>query len=385
MAHFLQARSATWRATETLLGAIIGVGVFGLPFVFMRAGFFVGLGTLVFLGLVVMTIQLMLGEVVLQTPGHHRIPGLVARYFGKKWGAVAAIVTVGSAWGALVAYVLFGGIFMHAFLSPFIGGSVFLYQLLFLVVGFLVSLHGLRAVVKTETALVWVMIAAMLVIVARGLFGVETAAFTGIDGWDIFLPYGVVLFSLTGLTTIPELKDILGRYKANLRIVIPVTMVTVVALYALFAAAVVGVTGAETTPEAIVGLGRALGSWVLVVGSLFGFLAVTTSFIVQAIIIQDLVEFDYGLSRLAAWFAALAVPFVVLLGGWRDVIEIMGITGGVFGGLIGAFVAALYIRVRSRKCSGPHECFYIHRALALVVLGFFLVGAVSETVFAILR
>ena len=217
-----------------------------------------------------MTIQLMLGEVVLQTPGHHRIPGFVTRYFGKKWGAVAAVVTVGSAWGALVAYVLIGGLFVHALLSPMIGGGVFLYQLGFLVVGFLVSLNGLRAVTRTETYMVWAMIVAMLVIIGRGLFGAEASAFTLVDGWNVLLPYGVVLFALSGLTTIPELKDVLGRHKASFRTVIPVAMIVVVVLYALFAAAVVGVTGSETTPEAVIGLGRALGSGA-VVGSIFGF------------------------------------------------------------------------------------------------------------------
>ena len=384
MAHGQQ-RSAAWRATESLLGAIIGVGVFGLPFVFVRAGFFVGLAYLVVLGLVMMTIQLMLGEVVLQTPGHHRIPGLVTRYFGKKWGAVAAVVTVGSAWGALVAYVLIGGLFVHALLSPMIGGGVFLYQLGFLVVGFLVSLNGLRAVTRTETYMVWAMIVAMLVIIGRGLFGAEASAFTLVDGWNVLLPYGVVLFALSGLTTIPELKDVLGRHKASLRTVIPVAMIVVVVLYALFAAAVVGVTGSETTPEAVIGLGRALGSWVLVVGSIFGFLAVATSFLFQAVIIQDLVEYDYGLSRLGAWFVALLLPTIILLGGWRDVIEVMGITGGLFGGLIGAFVAALYIRVKSRRCGGPHECFYIKNGWAVAVFALFLIGAVMETIFAILR
>ena len=49
------------------------------------------------------------------------------------------------------------------------------------------------------------------------------------------------------------------------------------------------------------------------------------------------------------------------LGGWRDVIEVMGITGGLFGGLIG-FWPPLYIRVKSRRCGGPHECFYIKTA-----------------------
>ena len=72
------------KAGELLVGGMVGVGIFGLPFAFAQAGFFVGMIYLVLLGLATITLQMMYAEVTLQTPGHHRLVGYFNRYFNKK-------------------------------------------------------------------------------------------------------------------------------------------------------------------------------------------------------------------------------------------------------------------------------------------------------------
>ena len=383
MFQLTPARLAQVRAGESLIGAMIGVGVFGLPFAFVKAGFFVGLAYLVVLGLVVMTLQMMMAEVSLQTKGRHRLAGYIRRYFGKRWGFVSALVSLAMSWGALVAYVLVGAEFVHALLSPWLGGSMFLYQMVFLGVGFVVALRGLKLVAQTEAYLVAALVLAMVTIIARGMIHVDPVHLFKLDSFDLFLPYGVVLFSLGGISIVPELVDMMGRYKQHVRGVVLWATLAVIGLYGLFVTVVVGVSGANTTPEAIEGLAAVMGPWVLVLGSLLGFFAVSTSFLLHAITIQDLLEYDYNYTRLLAWFLALSVPTLVMLAGARDFIEVMSFTGGVFGGLIAIMAGALYLRVRKRYCS-PEKCFYIPQWLCWIMIGIFVLGAGLELTLSIL-
>lgn len=376
-------RRARLSATESYIGAMIGVGIFGLPFVFVQAGFFVGLAYLIVLGLMTITLHLMIAEVALNTPGRHRLPGYIARYFGKKWGVVSTMIAIASSWGALIAYVLVGGEFAHSLLAPILGGSLFIYQLLLLCTGFLIALRGLKFVAHVESYLVGALVITLAIIIVRGFIGADVDNYLFVDHWNVLLPYGVVLFALGGVGFIPEMVDMLGRYKKSVRMIIPAGMVLILILYALFIAAVVGTTGANTSPEAIAGLGEALGSWVLVVGSLFGLLAVSTSFLMNAVTSQDILEYDMGFTRLLAWFVVLCVPVILFMVGARDFIEVMGFTGGVFGGLTGVSVVALYLRTRKRFCTTPTKCFYIPKWLCYGVLAIFLGGVIVELIYSI--
>ena len=50
-----------WATTFTLTGTIIGAGILGLPYVFAKSGFLVGLFWLVVLGAIMIFVNLSLG------------------------------------------------------------------------------------------------------------------------------------------------------------------------------------------------------------------------------------------------------------------------------------------------------------------------------------
>ncbi|MBI2476925.1 amino acid permease, partial [Candidatus Uhrbacteria bacterium] len=313
MAALSQRTWANLRAGEILVGAMIGVGVFGLPFAFARSGFFVGMVELLLLGLATMSVHLMYAEVALQTPGHHRIVGYFKRYFSKRWAHVAALIFVGGNWGALVAYILVGGDFLHSLFAPWFGGPTMAYQAVFLVFGLLMALGGLRFVAGAEMYLVGLLVLVMGGIIIWGATDIHIEALLTFNGSRALFPYGVVLFSLGGFGAIPQMRDVLGRYRGDLRGVVVKSTSLVMVLYALFAMVVVGVTGAVTTPEALAGLEGVFGRGMLVAGVLMGFLAVATSFLVMSVEIQETFEFDYRWTKILAWFGMMIVPVVIFL------------------------------------------------------------------------
>jgi amino acid permease len=283
---------------------------------------------------------------------------------------------LGGTWGGLIAYILVGGEFVHALLSEAIGGSLFTYQLLFLAIGFVVALRGLKFVVRAESFLVAALLMVVVVIVVRASVFIDVQNFLTIEKSSFLLPYGVVLFALGGLDVVPELSDILGKSKKLMRNVVPWSFLVIVLMYAAFAAAVVGVTGQNTTPESIVGLSEVLGPWALILGAVMGILAVATSFILMSVQLQDMLEFDFGYTRLFAWFVTMSVPVIVFLLGARDFIEVMGFTGAVFGGMTGLFVVSMYLQVRKTLCTNPVKCFAIPKEVCYVIIVLFVSGII---------
>src|SRR3990167_5638773 len=69
-------------ATAALIGTMVGIGVFGIPFAFSKAGFLVGLFFLLFIGFITVVLDLMYGEIVLRTEKVHQIAGYTHKYLG---------------------------------------------------------------------------------------------------------------------------------------------------------------------------------------------------------------------------------------------------------------------------------------------------------------
>lgn len=336
-------------AVFTLVGTIIGVGVFGIPYAFSRVGLLVAVAYIVGLTGVQLLQHLFYAEAAIACPVPLRLVGLVERYVGKRGKAAAAIAIIFGYWGGLLAYMIVGGTFLHVLLGPIIGGQEFTYQVVWSIVASALIYFGLDFITKINFYATLGLLAAMALIFALGLPHVRLSHFAPLwTGTDLFLPYGVVLFSLSGLPAILEMEDILkGDHRRYRSAVIAGTLLAA-ALTAAFGFIVWGVTGPTTTDAAVEGLKASLGGSIAVIAAAFGFLAVATSFFASAINLQATFRYDYKLSRPVAWLLTGGVPFAVFLFGAKDFVHIISFTGAVFGGITAALVALLYVAVATK-------------------------------------
>ena len=98
-------------ATAVLVGGMVGVGIFGLPYVFAQAGFWAGMGLLVAIGLATLLIDLMYGEVILRTHAQHQIMGYARLYLGPYAQKVLFFSAVLMGYVGLSLILLFPAIF----------------------------------------------------------------------------------------------------------------------------------------------------------------------------------------------------------------------------------------------------------------------------------
>ena len=236
-----------WVTAFTLTGTTVGAGILGLPYVFSQSGFFIGVFWLLFLGAIMIFVNLSLGEVTLRTKSIHQIPGYAEKYLGKFGKKVILFTVMFGIYSALLAYLIGEG---QSFSKLFFGN---LDYAIYFAIGFWIVMtmllhEGLRGLKRVELFGVLVIIG---IIISMFLWFSQSIDLNNLNHYDVsnlFLPFGVVLFSLLGFTSIPELRmEIKKDEKLFKRAIFLGTLIPII-LYFIFTMIFVGVLGKNVNP-----------------------------------------------------------------------------------------------------------------------------------------
>lgn len=363
-----------------LVGMTVGIGMFGIPFVFARAGFLTGVLDLALLTFAVIMIHLAYTDIVYETEGTHRLPGYVRYYFGSFAGSISLAANVFGLAGSLLAYIVLGGFFLHsliAWVAPDV--PAFFGPLLFYVIGSAVMFRGIRFGGVANSVLTLALIAAIVLLgvsllpFANGSFLFEFST----DG--LFIPYGVLMFSLAGAAVIPDMRNLLGSEKRGvLRRLTVFGTIAASALYFLFAVAVVGATGDATTPDAVGGIATSISGGYLLAGALIGFLAAMTSFIPLGNVFYGVLRADVGLSMPTSWLVVAGIPALLYMLGFQNFILIISLIGAIGIGLDSIFILAMH-----RRLPRAHGTLSIPRPVS-GILALMFIGGIAVEVFRFL-
>lgn len=335
-------------ATAVLIGTMVGVGIFGIPFAFSKAGFWPGFLFLVFIGFITLLLDLMYGEIILRTHEDHQITGYTEKYLGI-WFKRAILFSVALAlYSALLVYMVIAGDFLSNIFSSVFYVSPTFYSLIFFIVLSLLILKGIKRIPWVELLLVGLFVFIVFLILGVGAVKINFINLSGIHPEFWFWPYGVLLFAFAGFSAIPIQREILQNEEGKLKKSILLAVILTGALYLVFAFTVLGISGSGTTPDAMSGLYEFLGGKILLLGSLFGTVAVSTGFLMLGSAFCDMFRLDYQVPRKLAWLLVIVPPLVLFLGGLRAFINIISLSGSVAIGLEGIVLTFVYIRSRSK-------------------------------------
>jgi len=333
-------------ALSVLVGTVVGVGVFALPYAARESGFFVVCGYLAALAVLVSVIHLLWGEIYLRTENDHRLPGLAATYLGRWATYLAKALTLIGVSGSLFVYTLLGG----KFLFHLAGGShEAWYVFIFWGTCTLLVILGLKTFEFSEFFMGIILIGIMGSVFFVALPHIHASNFFDARNEHLFLPYGIIFFSLLGSAAIPEIRAILrGNERLLKKVIIGGTIIPAF-LYFLFTLAVFGVSGAETSRDAISGFNAVIGDGFSVFLYLFGLLAVATSYLTLSIYFGKTLSLDFHIPRARALVLSAGIPLFLIFSGIQDFITIIVIMGGVLGGVEGILALMIY---RVAKKSG---------------------------------
>lgn len=336
--------ATTSEAIFMITGMTIGAGVLGVPFVIAQVGIPTGLVYIAAVGVVMLTLNLMLADVVTHTKQSLQLPGLAEKYLGI-WGKhIITLTFLGSTLGAILAYLIGEG----TALSALFGGSPVTWTLCFWAVGMSLVAGGLRRVKKYERLLSCFVIGSITVI------SLYLLSITNWSNWgytslaDIFLPYGVILFALHATPAIAEAEAAMPNQPQRFKRAVIVGTLIPIVLYMLFAAAVVGVKGPNTTEVATLGLTRTFGLPLMVLSNLFAIVAMATAFMGITTALTDSLVWDFKLRRSFALALVALLPLVLFFIGPKSFVEVLEVVGGLFIGVQAILIVAMFIKARTR-------------------------------------
>ncbi|MDZ4231814.1 MAG: aromatic amino acid transport family protein, partial [Candidatus Pacearchaeota archaeon] len=321
-------------ALSTLVGTIVGAGIFALPYVTAQSGVLITLSYFVILGGAVLLLHLMFGEVCLRTSGRHRLVGYAGRYLGLAGKLPVVFSTLFGLVGALLAYTIIGGSFLSIFsgISPFWASILFWAALSFFVI------KGIQFISRAELFMNIALLGIFVLILVAALPHVDLSRFESFHASRLFVPFGVVLFALTGWSAIPEVADLFKRdaERRSLDNLLVWASIITVSLYAVFSLVVVGVTGSATSQDALSSLSPILGDGVARLGAAFGLIAVAASFLVLGNYLKNSLRYDFKLSVPLALSLTLLLPLALFLFGLREFIPVLSSVGIVLGAIEGS-------------------------------------------------
>ena len=360
-------------ALSVMIGYVIGVGMFSLPFLVSRAGVLSFFILLALLGSTQYFIHLIYSNIILATPGFHRMPGYAGEHLGKNWKHIVFVAKMIGNLGALLAYIIITGIFLNQLLGPIFGGNEFFYASLLFFIEAAVIYFGVGFLSRVELLMTTFLLLVVIMIVVKGHSSIQAENFIMIDWRYLFLPYGAILFSLWGATLIPETEEMLREEKGSLKKIVSSSIIISAVFYLLFIVAVVFISGAHTSREAIVGLKEFLGNGVITLLLIFGLVVTFTSFVAMGLTLKKVFWYDLKIGENLSWAIACFVPFFLFLLGLQDFIKVIGLVGSVGLGIEGILIILMYRKLVETKNKNREESgrlvFLIYPLIAVLLLG----------------
>ncbi|MBL7053789.1 amino acid permease [Patescibacteria group bacterium] len=366
------------KAFAVFAGTIIGVGIFGLPYVAMKVGWLVVVGYFLFMAILAIVIHTILGEVAHDTQAIARIPGYAGEYLGKKVKNFSFIISSLGLIGSCLAYLILGGQFLHSLLFGIFGGPQFIYLFIFFFFSALLIYKGADTIANLQVIVQSIFFMFLLFFVIKGFPHIDLKNFITFNHANIVMPYGIILFSLWGVALVPEIKEMVDRNRQKMLGVITRGIIFATICYLLFISVILGVSGPNTTKDAITGFGAVIGNGIISIGFIFGLIIVFTSFITLGMTLKKILWYDLKLSQNKAWALSCFLPLFLYLIGLRNFIDVIGVTGAVFLGTEGIIVLFIYrsfLKKRFQRKAGisTYVLAFLLAGGALIELFYFLI------------
>ncbi len=342
-----------------LAGAIIGAGIFALPFVFEKAGTLTGLAYLIIFGFVFGVLHLMYADIIVKTDlsdgilanteSKHYFSGYARIYFGKFGFWLAVFSSVFGLFLTLVAYLALSSSFLSLI---FPGGFSTLNVVIFWLLGSAAIFLGIRKMSFLELFITSGVIFISVLVFIFGIAGFGKVVLMPVFNFkNIFLPYGIILFALSGRVAIPAVINYFKKTNQPVsdagKSIILGTLIPAL-VYVLFIFGVLGLSGV-VSEDAVSGLIGVASPFILSLIGIFALVSLWDSYFIVGMDVRNSLMCDLKFPKVIAGATVVVLPILFYFFGLRKFLELASLIGGVFIAFEGAFICLMWLKSLKRK------------------------------------
>jgi amino acid permease len=354
--------SESLKAYFIIISTIIGLGIFVLPYTFWKSGYYF-IFWILFLTILFFLLHLIFGEILLQTKEKHNLPGLAGVYLHPLAKHIVWLFDflgmLGVFWVYFIALAKFWSLILP--INPlFIKIAFALFNLFFI-------LKDIRLFAQIETFLSLgifvVFFSIVLMIIPQ--FNFENLKLAFKNNFEPLLPYGIIIFALSGTSAVPFVIDLVGKNKKSFLKINLFALITIVLLYLMYAFVVIGFLGNNVSEESLQSLSNYLHKFFLFLAVIFVTLNIT--FIDMAFYLKRGLNYDYKLNpkiiNLIMIFSILPLAFFEPL----SLISLMSLISEIFLGFNLLILCLIYLKLPKKEYFRLPNLLVIFMALIFVL------------------
>ena len=235
---------------------------------------------------------------------------------------------------------------------------------------------GLRALKKYEKIAMIIILSFVCLIFVFFVRNINIDNLSYINSGNLFLPFGVVLFSYLAFSAMPEVRRVLSKQENLMKKTVFLGVLIPFLFYLIFAFVVVGNFGLQDPEIATLALGRFF--------SLLGVFTMFTAFFTLTLSIRDMFRFDFGFGRFKGWLLAVFIPLIIFLVIYFfnlvSFVQIISISGVISGGLTGILIILMARKAKKIGKRKPEYNIKLPLILAILLILFFIAGLIFQFV-----
>lgn len=318
--------------------ATVGDGVFALPFIFYASGWIPGVFFLVVLAVFISMAHFVYLKTLEKNGEKEHLLGFARRYLGVPgfWAGLMAIV-VGLLL-TLVAYLVLGSQFLSLAIPGIPAGAAFL--IFWAIISVPVFVND-RHLFELELLGVGCTAAIIIFIFLTAWPSARLASVPAVNPENFLLPFGAILFSLAGWTSVEPVFEFRKKLGANADPWRPLAVGTFLAalLYLLFVIGIIASVPALST-DTVAGL-AGWPLWKKDIIAACGLIAVATVYMPISREIKKSMEIDLHWGKWASRTLIILFPPALVLAGVNNFMLIVSVVGGLFLSMQYLLIAAI--------------------------------------------